>query len=107
MDKNRWTKEGLPIVGERIIEVMLRDFGKRGGEGKKSVKRWIDELINGIKIENRGYYEGMLKITDDYRGTNCSDCSDEEARAVIVGFLYGYELLRRSGETNKLEDSIK
>ena len=97
MSEERLTTEGLPIPMEGIAEVILRDESM-GAEISNPL-----EFLRLIGSQNHGYIRECFTILEDARA---GGIESGELAMMTLGFAYGYEILRRQGESYKLEDQL-
>ena len=93
-DEERFTPEGLPIVQEGIAEVILRDESM-GSAINNPIEFW--RLIGSKDLQ---YVKECHTIMEDARK---SGFSADDLALMSLGFAYGYEILRRQGESYQIE----
>lgn len=110
MADEKYTKEGLPIVRREIVDVLLRDIIRRGDEGKESLKKLVEDLVNSAEAENPAFDEFITRFGVSVGKSGVVKSYEElelYMRKVMMGFYCCYELLRRQVRANQLEEESK
>jgi len=97
----RKTKDGLPTVSTKTIEIFLRDVSKRGDEGTDSHRKHIHDLVKELSKKN-------LKLMEFWVAYMIVHKLEEKgiARDYMSGAMATYELLRRQAESDKMEKML-
>ena len=93
MGEQRQTPDGLPIVGQEVIDVFVRDVNVRDATVRAML---CLEIGQKTELENP-YLVAYLKKAGR------ESLTDEERIAHMDGFLTCYELLRKQSESNQLD----
>lgn len=94
----KYTSEGIPILKKGILETFIRDMSVRKEEG--TIQDYQDEIVERIRKSNPLYLDCCDSLEEYY-----SYKTHEEIFALLNGLIIGYEIVRRQGESNKLEES--
>ena len=102
----RCTIDGLPIVSVATTEVFARDLSRNlCRDGHERGRTFCNEFAIRVREEN----PNLVTLYTDFKD-NCllhpNGPKIGISTVYMLGFIMGYEGLRRQGEVNKIEDSL-
>ena len=103
MEDHGYTPEGLPIIinPKNLVGAILADVEKAT---EREFNEVFDNIFERIERENKGYISVIKDVIKRQYG---QELEGEEVEVATMGFILGYEILRRQAEANKLERDLK